>query len=72
MSRILAIAACAFALTLAVPVAFDAGAEAKSKTCRAKIGGKTTTWKCEADQKCCVDTMSGKGTCSLLPMIGCL
>jgi uncharacterized low-complexity protein len=74
MSRLLLVLACAFALSFAAPLSFDNSAEAaaKAKICRAKApNGKKMTWRCGADQACCVNQSTGKGVCGM-PGLGCL
>lgn len=62
MTRSFAIIACA--LALAMPVGFEAQAGAK-KVCKgtALMTGKTTKFVCKVKEKCCFDSLSGKGTC---------
>ena len=77
MTRLLAVFACAAALSLAAPLGLEAPAAAQTtksslKQCRAKApSGKTMTWKCKSDQPCCMNTATGQGVCGS-PIIGCL
>lgn len=71
----------AAALALAGTLAFDvlggpeksAAVAAKgSKTCKAKTNaGKMKTWRCGADQACCVNRMLDTYVCGY-PGLGCL
>ncbi len=76
MTRWIAAAACALALTLVVPLGNQAEADGiptapvyKHKRCIApaswfsRPGAARTTWVCNADQKCCYDRLLRKGNC---------
>jgi hypothetical protein len=76
MKRLIAAVACAMALSLAAPVAVqgpaDAAKKAAAKQCKAKaLDGKAVTWKCAADQPCCMNYITGQGVCGT-KAIGCL
>jgi hypothetical protein len=76
MKRLLAAIACAMALSLAAPTIVhmpaDAAKKAAAKQCKAKaLDGKAVTWKCAADQPCCMNYITGQGVCGTKAM-GCL
>lgn len=74
MTRITAIlgaVAIAAAFTFAAPTSTPALAGAKLKVCKAKINGKPQTWRCQADQACCVNPMLGTKNCGIAGL-GCL
>jgi uncharacterized low-complexity protein len=80
MTRWLTVLALGLAMGLAAPSIHDGAAYAQAKKaaksglkqCRAKApGGKVMTWKCKADQPCCMNVTTGQGVCGS-PIIGCL
>jgi hypothetical protein len=80
MKRMIVSAALVLALALGGSVAFDAmrgpepiAASAKGlKTCKSKLpNGNVKTWKCGADQACCVNHDLGLYVCGFAGL-GCL
>jgi hypothetical protein len=80
MKRIVTSLVIAAALAVAGTTAFEtivgpqstAAVAAATKVCKTKTpAGKTKTWRCGADQACCVNKTMGSYVCGI-PGLGCL
>ena len=80
MKRVVMSLAIAAALAVAGTMAFDtirgpqstAAVAAATKVCKSKTpAGKIKTWRCGADQACCVNKTMGTYVCGI-PGLGCL